>query len=53
MNCFSNLYLQIWIVPVKAANLPKAEPKTKHWSVKWSVLIVEGVLQLENLVAKL
>ena len=53
MNSFSNIYLQIWIKPVQRENRATAESTAmairKHWSVKWSVLIVETVLQIENL----
>lgn len=52
MNAFSNIYLQIWIKPVHRDYPAQAESTSnrKHWSVKWSVLIVELVLQIENLV---
>jgi hypothetical protein len=48
-NSFSNIYLQIWIEPV-VTKISKSDSRKKHWSVKWSVLIVEFVLQIENLV---
>jgi hypothetical protein len=48
-NSFSNIYLQIWIEPV-VTKISKPDSRKKHWSVKWSVLIVEFVLQIENLV---
>jgi hypothetical protein len=48
-NSFSNIYLQIWIEPVDVES-SKLDCQKKHWSVKWSVLIVEFVLQVENLI---
>ena len=52
MNSFSNIYLQLWIKPVPQDNLANAEStvKKQHWSAKWSMIIVELVLQIENLV---
>ena len=58
LNSFANIYLQIWIEPVnigsKCDKLTTREEDPivlfKPWSVKWSVVIVDVVLQLENLI---
>ena len=51
MNSFSNIYLQIWIRPVHENPInSESIASQKLWSIKWSMFIVEMVLNIENLV---